>query len=106
MLQIPFCRVKETHEIAEAQLRKNEKLREAFGISEYFVEGSSFDPERHAKEAAAKAALEETQKYALIPSPPSSEDESTQAEKSKELSKSKKKKYVAKPVCNYQLLIN
>lgn len=87
-----FYRVKETHEIAEAQLRKNEKLREAFGISEHFVEGSSFDPERHAKEAAAKAALEETQKYALIPSPPSSEDESAPAEKPAESSKSKKKK--------------
>ncbi len=68
--------MRETHEIAEAQMRKNEKLRQAFGISEYFVDGSSFDPERRTKEMAAKAALEqETKKYALIPSPPSSDDE-------------------------------
>lgn len=67
--------MKETHEIAEAQQRKNEKLREAFGISQYFVEGSSFDPERRAKEAAAKEALQATEKYALIPSPTPSENE-------------------------------
>lgn len=42
--------VRETHQIAEAQQEKNAKLREAFGISEYFVEGSSFDPDRKAKE--------------------------------------------------------
>ena len=87
------CRVKETHEIAEAQQRKNEKLRQAFGISEYFIEGSSFDPERHSKEAAAKAALEATKKYALIPSPPpSSENEETEkVEKQAEASPKSKK---------------
>lgn len=85
-------RVKETHEIAEAQIRKNEKLRQAFGISEYFIEGSSFDPERHAKEAAAKTAIEETKKYALIPSPPTSEDELPPAEMMVADSSSKSKK--------------
>lgn len=69
-----LCSPKETHEIADAQIRRNASLRAAFGVSEHFVEGSSFDPERKAKEAAAKVALEET-KYALIPSPPSSEEE-------------------------------
>lgn len=43
-------RTRGTHETAAAQQEKNARLREAFGISEYFVEGSSFDPDRKAKE--------------------------------------------------------
>merc|ERR1711892_1481901 len=46
--------LKETHQIAEAQKEKNKQLKEAFGISEYFVEGSSFDPNRRALEEAAR----------------------------------------------------
>lgn len=47
--------VRDTHQIAEAQQEKNAKLREAFNISEYFVEGSSFDSDRKAKEDLAKS---------------------------------------------------
>lgn len=36
-------------------MEKNARLREAFGISEYFVEGTSFDPARKAKEDLAKS---------------------------------------------------
>lgn len=36
-------------------MEKNARLRDAFGISEYFVEGTSFDPERKAKEDMAKS---------------------------------------------------
>uniref|UniRef100_A0AAR5Q6B8 CWF21 domain-containing protein n=2 Tax=Dendroctonus ponderosae TaxID=77166 RepID=A0AAR5Q6B8_DENPD len=59
--------VRETHQVAEAQQEKNARLREAFGISEYFVEGSSFDPERQAKEklAASAAAAERERQRAL-----------------------------------------
>lgn len=46
--------LKETHQIAEAQKEKNKQLKEAFGISEYFVEGSSFDPNKRALEDAAR----------------------------------------------------
>lgn len=63
-----ICSVKETHQIAEAQQEKNAKLREAFGISEFFVEGSSLDPGRHAKEAAARAAAAQP-KYQLVRTP-------------------------------------
>lgn len=48
--------MRETHEIAQAQQQKNAKLREAFGISDYFVEGTSFDPDRKAKEDLAKSS--------------------------------------------------
>jgi serine/arginine repetitive matrix protein 2 len=44
-------------------------LREAFGISEYFVEGSSLDPQRHVKEAQAKSAAEQSKKYTLVRTP-------------------------------------
>jgi len=69
--------VRETHQIAEAQQEKNAKLREAFGISEFFVEGSSLDPERHAREAEARAAAAAASKvYELVrtpsPAPPPS----------------------------------
>jgi serine/arginine repetitive matrix protein 2 len=61
--------VRETHQIAEAQQEKNAKLREAFGISEYFVEGSSLDPQQHVKEAQVKAAAEQNKKYTLVCTP-------------------------------------
>lgn len=55
---------KETHQIAEATAEKNAKLKEAFGISEYYQDGSSFDPNRKAKEEAAKALAMAQKKYA------------------------------------------
>ena len=51
-----YFRARETHQLAEANQEKNLKLREAFGLSEHYVDGSSFDPDRKAKEEAAKAA--------------------------------------------------
>ncbi|XP_018010298.2 serine/arginine repetitive matrix protein 2 isoform X1 [Hyalella azteca] len=53
-----YVSVHETHAVAEAQHEKNAKLKEAFGISEYFVEGSSFDPQRRAKEEVVRQARE------------------------------------------------
>ena len=50
---------KATHQLAEASNARNEALKKAFGISEYFKEGSSLDPDRKAKE---KAAMELAQK--------------------------------------------
>lgn len=48
--------VRETHQLAAAKHEKNAMLRSAFGISEYFVEGSSFDADRKAKEELAKSS--------------------------------------------------
>ncbi|KAF0719550.1 serine/arginine repetitive matrix protein 2 isoform X2, partial [Aphis craccivora] len=61
--------VRDTHQFADEQLKKNARLRDAFGISEFFIEGSSLDPERKIKEAAlaqlkalqVDKALEQTQ---------------------------------------------
>jgi len=88
------CSVRETHQIAEAQQEKNAKLREAFGISEYFVEGSSLDPQRHVKEAQAKAAAEQNKKYTLVRTPsPVPAAANTDKDKDKENSdKTKKRK--------------
>jgi serine/arginine repetitive matrix protein 2 len=58
-----------THQIAEAQQENNANLREAFDISEYFVEGNSLDPQRHVKEAQAKATAEQNKKYTLVRTP-------------------------------------
>ncbi|KAJ6641892.1 Serine/arginine repetitive matrix protein 2 [Pseudolycoriella hygida] len=92
--------VRETHQIAEAQQEKNAKLREAFGISEYFVEGSSFDPERKAKETLAKgtalqeelqaqrnAEREKNRKYALVRTPSPSKDRDDDGKKKKKKKK-------------------
>lgn len=87
--------MRETHQIAEAQQEKNAKLREAFGISEYFVEGSSLDPQRHVKEAQAKSAAEQNKKYTLVrtPSPVAAAAADTDKDKDKESSdKTKKRK--------------
>ena len=54
----------ETHQLAEAKEKQNAKLREAFGIGDNYVDGSSFDPERKAQEAAARAMQEK--KYGWV----------------------------------------
>jgi len=51
-LFILYFSVRDSHQLADEQLKKNARLREAFGISEFFIEGSSLDPERKIKEAA------------------------------------------------------
>lgn len=48
-------RVTETHQLAELNEKKNERLRAAFGISDSYVDGSSFDPQRRAREAKQAA---------------------------------------------------
>ena len=58
-----FFRAKETHQIAEATQEKNARLKEAFGLGEYYVDGSAFDPDRKAKEEAAKALAMAQKKY-------------------------------------------
>lgn len=47
--------VTETHQLAELNEKKNERLRAAFGISDSYVDGSSFDPQRRAREAKQTA---------------------------------------------------
>ena len=53
-----------THQVAEANQQKNDTLRAAFGLSEYYVDGSSLDPNRKAKEDEAKAVALAQKKYA------------------------------------------
>lgn len=102
-----ICSVRETHQIAEAQQEKNAKLREAFGISEYFVEGSSFDSDRKAKEDLKKsnalqeelqsqkdAEREKNKRYALVRTPSKEREPGTADDGavSKDAKKKKKKK--------------
>lgn len=86
--------MRETHQIAEAQQEKNAKLREAFGISEYFVEGSSLDPQRHVKEAQAKSAAEQNKKYTLVrtPSPIAADTDKDKDKESSDKTKKRKKR--------------
>lgn len=85
--------VRETHQIAAAKHEKNAMLRSAFGISEYFVEGSSFDADRKAKEELTKSAAlqkeldaqrttsdEKSKRYRLLRTP--SPERSTKTDKS------------------------
>ncbi|XP_035214914.1 serine/arginine repetitive matrix protein 2-like isoform X2 [Stegodyphus dumicola] len=89
--------VKESHQLAEANQEKNLKMREALGISQYFVEGSSLDPERKAKEAAAAAAEEAKKKYALIPDSSSSSSPERVHEKEKKRKKKRSRTSHEKP---------
>lgn len=59
-----YSSARETHQIAEANQEKNAKLREAFGLSQFYVDGSAFDPDRKNKEEAAKAAAIAQKQYA------------------------------------------
>lgn len=99
-----------THEIAEAQQQKKARLREAFGISDYFVDGTSLDPERKAREDLSKSeALQKEiqlekntdrvnrKRYALVRTPSLDEPEPTvvddsQSEEEKVEKKKKKHK--------------
>ncbi|CAI9741591.1 Hypothetical predicted protein [Octopus vulgaris] len=70
---------RDTHQLAEANLEKNARLREAFNLSKDYVDGSSFDPARKAKEQAARAeaAALAQKKYALVDDPQSSSSSSS-----------------------------
>jgi len=78
---------RETHQIAEANQEKNQRLKDAFGLNDY-VEGSAFDPDRKAKEEAAKAAALAQKKYNIVQS--SEEEEEEPAESSSHKRKKKK----------------
>ncbi|KAH9502858.1 Serine/arginine repetitive matrix protein 2 [Bulinus truncatus] len=94
---------RETHQLAEANQEKNARLKEAFGLTDY-VEGSAFDPDRKAKEEAAKAAALAQKKYSVVhSSDEEGKEEGTSPQKKKkkrsrhdstssERSKDKKKK--------------
>lgn len=49
-----FHRATETHALAAANQQKNDRLREAFGISNDYVDGSSFHTDRKEKEKEKK----------------------------------------------------
>lgn len=55
-----------THQIAAASQDRNKKLRDAFGLSDDFADGSSLDPLRKQKELERKATQK---KYAIIKDP-------------------------------------
>jgi len=59
-------RAKETHQIAEASQARNEQLRAAFGLSEFYKDGSSMDPQRKAKEQAAQALAAAQKTYQSV----------------------------------------
>lgn len=82
---------KASHQLAEASQVRNDALRMAFGISEFFKDGSSFDPERKAKEAAAKTLAMATKKYSIVEADSSSEEDDEEEEE-EEKEKQKKKK--------------
>merc|ERR1719259_560799 len=84
--------VKDTHEVAQAQQQKNEALRVALGLSEYFVDGSSLDPSRQAKEDLAKAKAMAAQNYAIVQEPEDDDDEEGQKKRKQKTQKKKKKK--------------
>merc|ERR1711976_734710 len=44
--------IKDSHQLAQAQKEKNDKLKAAFGLSGTFIDGSSFERNRAAKEKA------------------------------------------------------
>ena len=63
-LPLSYFSGKDTHQIAEANQEKNARLRDAFGLGDGYVDGSSFDPNRKAKEEAARAAAAAQKQYA------------------------------------------
>ncbi|KAM5198571.1 serine/arginine repetitive matrix protein 2 isoform 10-T13 [Hipposideros larvatus] len=77
--------VTETHQLAELNEKKNERLRAAFGISDSYVDGSSFDPQRRAREAK-QPVPEPPKPYSLV-----RESSSSRSPTPKQKKKKKKK---------------
>ncbi|KAG8147142.1 hypothetical protein E2320_022522 [Naja naja] len=76
--------ITETHQLAEANEKKNERLRAAFGISDSYVDGSSFDPNHRAKEAATAAvAKQQQEQHSLTKDSSSSRSPSPKRKKKK-----------------------
>merc|ERR1712087_280619 len=84
--------VKDTHEVAQAQQEMNEALRVALGLSEYFVDGSSMDPTRQAKEDMAKAKAMASQNYAIVQEPEEKDDDDSDSDSDEAEKKKKEKK--------------
>lgn len=61
-----FISAKATHQIAEANQARNEQLKAAFGLSEFYKDGTSMDPQRKAREEAAKALAMAQKKYTWV----------------------------------------
>jgi len=78
---------KDSHQIAEAQQAKSNQLKAALGISDFFVEGSSLDPNRKAKEENAKAVAMAQKKYMIL-----KEEEEEEVEESSSSPERKRKK--------------
>ena len=71
--------VKDSHQLAQAQKEKNTRLKEAFGLSESFKDGSSFERNRQAQEKADEEMKKEV-------------DNKKRKKKDKKSKKSKKKR--------------
>ncbi|XP_065558348.1 serine/arginine repetitive matrix protein 2-like isoform X2 [Artemia franciscana] len=90
--------VRDTHEVAAATQERNIKLRQAFGVSSDFVEGSSFDPNRKAKailkqqEEKAKEMAEKNNRFGLVRSPTPEEPEAIPPSPKRKQKKDKKAK--------------
>lgn len=65
--------------MAELNQERNSRIKNAFGISPFFVEGSSFDPNRKAKEELAKSESL-NKKYSIIEEPPLTQEEIARGE--------------------------
>jgi len=52
--------------MAEASQARNDQLRSAFGLSEFYKDGSSLDPQRKAKEQAAMALAAAQKSYRSV----------------------------------------
>merc|ERR1712202_29530 len=74
--------LRDTHQVAEAKRKENDRIKEAFGISKDYVGGSAFDREGRKDQVKAE------EKHILI----SSEDEEEIVEKKKKSKKAKKDK--------------
>ena len=55
-----------THILAAAKQIQNEKVRNAFGIGDFYVEGSAMDPDRKEKEALAKKIATKKYKFSIF----------------------------------------
>ena len=92
--------VKDTHQIAQAQLEKNARLKDAFGLSKDFKDGSSFERNRVAQEKAdeeLKALMLKQQKKKRKKSAESStessdSDSDSESSSEEEIKKKKRKK--------------
>lgn len=74
---------KDSHQVAEANKEKNDRLRAAFGISEFYEDGTAMNPNRKQREEEARNRAIAEKRYNIVRSSEEPEEQGEEKKKKK-----------------------